>query len=114
MFVAAVAGGLAFLAPNKPAPVAKQAQIAEKAKPVQRPAAQKSGGMSARTHTIPRPRTPAAIATPDKRKAKKRAGLPSCATVRAQYNSMTWPQRMAAYASATPEQIAHGRRCLGR
>ncbi len=114
MLAAALVGGLVFLAPGKPVPAAKQAQVAEKAKPAQRPAAQKSGGPSARTHTIPRIRPIAPIATPDRKKQKRKASLPSCASVRAQYNSMTWSQRMAAYAVATPEQVAHGRRCLGQ
>lgn len=49
----------------------------------------------------PRPRAPA------------NAGLPSCAVIKREYEAMTWPQRMAAYRRATPQEIAQGKRCLG-
>lgn len=49
-----------------------------------------------------KPRTPA-----------PKKSLPSCAVVQREYNAMTMTQRWAAYRSATPEQIAHGKRCLG-
>jgi len=39
--------------------------------------------------------------------------LPSCAVVQREYDAMSWPERMAAYRSATAEEIAHGKRCLG-
>ena len=100
-------------------PHPKQTEVAAKARatPAARPV-QKTGNPSARTHTIPRHRTPARIAAPEQKKAKKaaprRASLPSCSTIRAQYERMSWAQRWAAYRSATPEQIAHGRRCLGQ
>lgn len=39
--------------------------------------------------------------------------LPSCAVIRARRQAMTLPEQLAAYSRATPEEIAHGRRCLG-
>ena len=42
-----------------------------------------------------------------------RSTLPSCAVVRREYERMNHAQRLAAYARATAEQVAHGRRCLG-
>lgn len=39
--------------------------------------------------------------------------LPSCAAVKREYERMTMAQRWDAYRSATPDQIAHGKRCLG-
>lgn len=49
-----------------------------------------------------RPRTPA-----------PKKSLPSCAVVQRENARMTWSQKMAAYHSATAEQIAYGKRCLG-
>lgn len=48
-----------------------------------------------------------------KPRAPVKRGLPSCAVVEREYQAMTWPQRMSAYQKATPEEIAHGKRCLG-
>lgn len=53
---------------------------------------------------VPKPRA----ATP-----ARRSSLPSCAVIEREYQRMTWPERMAAYRKATPEQIAQGKRCLG-
>jgi len=39
--------------------------------------------------------------------------LPSCAVIQREYDAMNYSQRMSSYFSATPEEIAHGRRCLG-
>lgn len=48
--------------------------------------------------------------------AKKRqiatSFLPPCSVVRREAARMTWAQKLAAYSAATPEQVAHGRRCL--
>lgn len=40
-------------------------------------------------------------------------GLPSCAVIKREYETMTYAQQMAAYYRATPDEIAHGKRCLG-
>lgn len=48
-----------------------------------------------------------------KPRAPAKRGLPSCAIVEREYQRMTMAERWAAYRSATPEQIAHGKRCLG-
>lgn len=72
----------------------------------------------------PRVRTPAPVVrerpqakkkrvTPTTTTAPRPSGLPSCATVLREYNRMNHAQRLAAYARATSEQVAHGRRCLG-
>lgn len=109
----AVAGVFVVGMPQR-APAPKQADVAVKHKAP--PVVQKSGGPSARTVTIPRPRAPAPIVAPERRKqAKKRVAhaMPSCAAVRREYENMSLTQRLAAYARATPEQVAHGRRCLG-
>ena len=52
---------------------------------------------------------PARVRIPSARKSR----LPSCAFIRREYEAMTMAQRWAAYRRATPEQIAHGKRCLG-
>lgn len=39
--------------------------------------------------------------------------LPSCDVVKREYQRMSYAQQMAAYARASAEEIAHGRRCLG-
>lgn len=66
---------------------------------------------------LPRPR-PKAEAKPKPRPEKRVAahstrGMPSCAVVKREYDAMSWPERMAAYRKATPEEVAHGKRCLG-
>lgn len=45
--------------------------------------------------------------------APRKAGLPSCAFIKRQYEAMSAAERWAAYRKATAEQIALGRRCLG-
>lgn len=67
--------------------------------------------------SLPAPR-PKAEPKPEKPAAKRRqhasrSSLPSCAFIRREYEAMTMAQRWAAYRRATPEQIAHGKRCLG-
>lgn len=47
------------------------------------------------------------------RPAAPKKSLPSCAVVQRENARMTWSEKMAAYHSATPEQVAHGKRCLG-
>lgn len=54
---------------------------------------------------------PASIIAPERK--QKQTGLPPCSVVRNEYARMTFTQQMAAYISATPEQVAHGKRCLG-
>jgi hypothetical protein len=96
---------------NRPATPQKSTVVAPKANPVP-----KTSVPAQRTQPVPRPRPPAAITRPERKAAKKKprvAGLPSCASVRAQYDSMSLAQRWSAYQSATSEQVAHGRRCLG-
>jgi hypothetical protein len=65
----------------------------------------------------------------DKNKSAKQAGprgmtremckrrsrsLPSCDVVRWCQSQMSWGDQMTAYLGATAEQVAHGRKCLGR
>ncbi len=45
--------------------------------------------------------------------APAKKGLPSCAVIKREYETMTYAQQMAAYYRATPEEVAHGKRCLG-
>jgi len=60
---------------------------------------------------------PKSIVRPERPKAKPKrrevVGLPPCSVVRREYQRMTYAQQIAAYMAATPEQVAHGRRCLG-
>lgn len=70
---------------------------------------------------VPRPRVeakPKAQPTPERETPAKKPrarsanrALPSCAVIKREYEGMTWPQRMAAYRRATPEQVAYGQRC---
>lgn len=49
-----------------------------------------------------------------KRIAKPRAkSLPSCAEIKRRRDAMTFAEQLQAYSRATPEEVAHGRRCLG-
>lgn len=49
-----------------------------------------------------------------RRAAKPRPkALPSCAEIKRRRDSMTFAEQLAAYSRATPEEVAHGRRCLG-
>lgn len=65
---------------------------------------------------LPRPRPKAEVKPkpkPEPPARKPRKAMPSCAFVKQRYEAMSWPERMAAYKSASPEQVAHGKRCLG-
>ena len=119
--ILAVVGALTVVpALNRPATPQKQAVVAPKANPTP-----KASVPDKRTQPAPRPRPTAAIARPERKAVKKqprraekkaairRTAMPSCSAVRAQYNSMSMAQRWSAYQSATSEQVAHGRRCLG-
>jgi hypothetical protein len=82
--------------------------------------APKAAAPSPRTAAAPRLKRPAPIVQERPQAKKKRttptprpSGLPSCAVVRREYDSMNTAQRLAAYYRATSEQVAHGRRCLG-
>lgn len=130
--LAAVAGGtLMVIAPRQ---TTKPVEIVVKGKPVAAPARVKLPPQGPRTPRetelqkkeveIPRMRVPAPIVRPEKKgkkrparserpKIKRTASLPSCARIRAAYNRMSVAERWAAYQKATPEQVAHGRRCLG-
>jgi hypothetical protein len=143
ILAAALVGGLVFLAPSKPVPLGENDRIVvtthesvspegkrkrwtsseritvtpKQSTPSVKTPVQKTSAPSQRTTPIPRPRPPAAISRPERKAVKKQqkrvAGLPSCSAVRAQYDSMSLAQRWSAYQSATSEQVAHGRRCLG-
>lgn len=73
---------------------------------------------------LPQPRPKADVKTkethktkPESHVAKKtrstKRSLPSCTTIKREYEAMSWPERLAAYRKATPEEIAQGKRCLG-
>lgn len=64
----------------------------------------------------PRPKVevkPKAQPKPKARPSALKKSLPSCDVVRREYNRMSYAQQLAAYARASAEEIAHGRRCLG-
>lgn len=56
----------------------------------------------------PKPEQPIRKPRPPAQKA-----LPSCAVIKREYETMTYAQQLAAYYRASPEEIAHGKRCLG-
>lgn len=58
-------------------------------------------------------KSPAKSAPKPRAPAPKRSSLPSCAVVEREYQRMSIAEKWAAYRKATPEQIAHGKRCLG-
>lgn len=81
----------------------------------------KTGAPTRQHNEKPKVRAPTPIVKRDREKRerpkKKRvavSGLPSCAVIRREAERMTWAQKMSAMATATPEQIAHGRRCLNQ
>lgn len=65
---------------------------------------------------LPRPKVevkPKEQPKPKSRPPAPKKTLPSCAVVKREYQTMSWAQQMAAYRRATPDEIAHGKRCLG-
>lgn len=63
---------------------------------------------------VPRPKIeakPKPKAEPKPRALKK--SLPSCPDIRRKQASMSFAEQLSAYRNASPEEIAHGRRCLG-
>lgn len=56
---------------------------------------------------------PLARPTVKKQRAVAKRGLPSCATVKSEYDRMTVSERWSRYLTSTSEEVAHGRRCLG-
>lgn len=115
--IAALGGGL-WLA-IAPRPVTKPAVVKSAPPPVEKTIEQPK--QAADPKPLPKLHKPAPIMKPE-RKSKKRAArertkrtasLPSCSRIRAEYNRMSLAEKLAAYQRATPEQVAHGRRCLG-
>lgn len=121
--LAASVGGLYLLANGQPRPVSQPAPVV--ATPVVVPLPQPKA--APKEVAIPKLRAPAPIVASEKAskrkkkretkaeraKPKRTAFLPSCARIKAQYDRMSLSERWSAYQTATPEQIAHGRRCLG-
>jgi outer membrane biosynthesis protein TonB len=66
----------------------------------------------------PKPQ-PKAPPKPEKEAAAKKPrppahkALPSCAFIKREYEAMSYAERMASYYRASPEEITHGKRCLG-
>lgn len=104
--VATVPDAAATVEPQAPASASVAAQdppIAEtkvETKPVPRP--------RPKVENRPKPekKRPAVTTRPAR-------SMPSCAAIKREYDAMSWPERMAAYRKATPEEVAHGKRCLG-
>jgi len=112
-------------APAPPAPVEPVAPIAEppvsapppapvEAKPLPAPRPKVEAKPKPQPKAQPKPKperdAPAKKLRPP---ASTNKALPSCAVVQREYEAMSWPERMSAYRRATPEEIAHGKRCLG-
>jgi hypothetical protein len=102
-----------------PSPASAPPKVGDNSPAAPRP---KAAAPSPRTVAAPRLKRPAPIVQERPQAKKKRttttttprpSGLPSCAVVRREYDSMNTAQRLAAYYRATAEQVAHGRRCLG-
>lgn len=109
LLIAAVVLGGGIAIGRGTAPVVAPAPVTT---PVEAPKA------APRAAPIPKLIAPTPIMRPERHKSKRkvrtvRRGGDSCAAIRRQAGSMSWSQKMAAYQSATPAQIAHGRRCLG-
>lgn len=49
---------------------------------------------------------------PERKKVAAR-GMPPCSVVRREYERMSIVERLVAYHSATAEEVAHGKKCLG-
>jgi hypothetical protein len=91
----------------EPAPSAPAEPVAEPAAPA--PAVEAPPLPQPRPKIEPKPKTE----PPVKKSRTVNRALPSCAVVKREFEAMTWPQRMARYQRATPQEIAHGKRCLG-
>lgn len=132
MAVSVVAGGLALLAgtsPQRPVPkapvetsvpVQPAEKIAAKKKVTPLPKLKAPGPIVQQERKArgkgmrnKRERTKRAGEKKERPKLKRTASLPSCARIQAAYNRMSVSERWAAYQTATPAQIAHGRQCLG-
>lgn len=117
--VAAAAALVGLLALGRPSPVPLPApKPAAIVKPIAtKPIVNKPGVAETKTRPVPararkNVQKRAQPRSTQQRKAQPRNALPSCDEVRRIADSLTWSQKMQAMASATPEQIAHGRRCL--
>ncbi len=89
-----------------PVPLPAARPVAAPAKPIKPapPRAEVKPKSEVKRKEQPKPKT---------RPPVQRKTLPSCAVVKREYARMSWSQQMAEYHRATPEQVAHGRRCLG-
>ena len=97
---------------------APPAPVEAKPLPPQQPKLQAKPKEQPKDQSKPKPKPqpkPEKDASAKKPRSAAPAGkaLPSCAVVQHEYESMNYSQRMSAYFRATPEEIAHGKRCLG-
>lgn len=97
-----------------PAPVVAPLEVAPQ--PPAAPAAVEPEPAAPDLEAKPLPRPRPKVEPPSKPKVRPSAlkkSLPSCDVVRREYHRMNYAQQMAAYARASAEEKAHGRRCLG-
>lgn len=125
--VAALAGGLYAVAGQparapkpgapevaavaKPAPIARSTDHRKVHRPTPKVAKRK-------WEPIPGARPIPPIAKEEKRRERPKAKIvskrmPSCTVVRREYERMTMAQKLARYTTASAEEVAYGRRCLG-
>lgn len=100
-----------------PAAAPEVAPIAPDPQPPAAPIAEpEAAAPEAEIKPVPKPRPKVEEKPKPKPKARPSAlkkSLPSCDVVKREYQRMNYAQQMAAYARATAEEIAHGKRCLG-
>lgn len=97
-----------------PAPVAPL-ELEPPAAPV---AAEPGPAPEVESAPVPKPRPkieakPKAQPKPKARPSTLKKSLPSCDVVRREKQRMSYAEQLAAYARASAEEVAHGKRCLG-
>lgn len=94
--------------------VAPPAPVEPLAPPAVAPPADVKPAPPAKVEAKPKAKPKPVVPTPKPRPAPAKRSLPSCAVIKREYERMNFAERLAAYNRADAEQIAHGRRCLGK
>lgn len=103
------------VAPVEPAPVVPPAiaPIAPAAEPPKPPVKIEAKPKLPKVQPKPQPKAEREQPARKPRPPAHKAALPPCELIKREYDAMSWPERMAAYHRASPEEIALGKRCLG-
>lgn len=113
VLVGALVTGGSLVGNRAPVPSAPPAEVRTFQAPPAAPLAQVAP-VVAPPLPAPRPKiTPEAKPKPKATKPPLKKSLPSCEHIRRERARMSLSEQFAAYQSASAEEIAHGKRCLG-